>query len=600
MQSGINAAVVRIRDRDELLREACRLARHVGGYDHTSVSRVSPDGRKLVVWYESGGEERDQPREYAVSDGSEPDTSLVGRALRTGEITICADLMQSEPAVANREELIRQGYRSIVALPFIVDGQRLGVLTLCSRENHLVRDEELSLLQEIAANLSFALQFRQKEDAIQQLAYFDSLTGLAKRGLFCERLDELLRHGAGPAVRPTVVAFDVDRLSNVNDTYGRHVGDLLLRAVADRLKQQLDDEKRFGYLGGGTFAFAMPQQESSDESATALLESAVFHDPFDIEGRSLRVAFKSGIARYAHAGEDGNTLVQRAEAALKQAKASGEQYLHYQLQMHSEAAERLALEHRLRGALDDNQFVLHYQPQVNVETGRIEGVEALLRWNDPTSGLMPPARFLPLLESSGMIVSVGDWVLRKAAEDCRRWRLAGFAPLRVAVNVSALQIRRRTFVENALKAAAGCTSEGFGLDIEITETGLLQDIDGTSRKLRDLRAAGVRIAIDDFGTGYSSLGLLSKLPVDLLKIDRAFISGLPADRASVTLVSSIIGLASAFDLTTIAEGVESQSQLMLLRELNCHQSQGYYHSRPVPIEQIEAKFAYRNGEPVSA
>jgi EAL domain-containing protein (putative c-di-GMP-specific phosphodiesterase class I) len=244
--------------------------------------------------------------------------------------------------------------------------------------------------------------------------------------------------------------------------------------------------------------------------------------------------------------------------------------------------------------------VLHYQPQVSVETGRIEGVEALLRWNDPQSGLTAPARFLPLLESSGMIVSVGDWVMRKAAEDCRRWRLAGFAPLRVAVNVSALQIRRRTFVENALKAASGCTSEGFGLDIEITETGLLQDLDGTSRKLRELRAAGMRIAIDDFGTGYSSLGLLSKLPVDLLKIDRAFISGLPADRASVTLVSSIIGLASAFDLTTIAEGVESQSQLILLRELNCHQSQGYYHSRPVPVEQIEAKFAYRNGEPVSA
>jgi diguanylate cyclase (GGDEF)-like protein/PAS domain S-box-containing protein len=594
MQSGINAAVVRIRDRDELLREACRLAKHVGGYDHTSVSRVSPDGRKVVVWYESGSDERqNQPREYSISDGSEPDTSLVGRALRTGEITVCADLTKSEPVVANREELIRHGYRSIVALPFIVDGERLGALTLCSRENHLVRDEELSLLQEVAANLSFALQFRQKEDAIQQLAYFDSLTGLAKRGLFCERLDELLRHGAGPAVRPSVVAFDVDRLSNVNDTYGRHVGDLLLRAVADRLKQQLDDEKRFGYLGGGTFAFAMPQPESSDESATALLESAVFHDPFDIEGRSLRVAFKSGIARYAHAGEDGNTLVQRAEAALKQAKASGEQYLHYQLQMHSEAAERLALEHRLRGALDEDQFVLHYQPQVSVETGRIEGVEALLRWNDPQSGLMPPARFLPLLESSGMIVSVGDWVLRKAAEDCRRWRLAGFEPLRVAVNVSALQIRRRTFVENALKAAAGCTSDGFGLDIEITETGLLQDIDGTSRKLRELRAAGVRIAIDDFGTGYSSLGLLSKLPVDLLKIDRAFISGLPADRASVTLVSSIIGLASAFDLTTIAEGVESQSQLHLLRELNCHQSQGYYHSRPVPTEQIEAKFTLR-------
>jgi EAL domain-containing protein (putative c-di-GMP-specific phosphodiesterase class I) len=317
----------------------------------------------------------------------------------------------------------------------------------------------------------------------------------------------------------------------------------------------------------------------------------VFRDPFEIEGHTLRVSFKSGIARHAGTGEDGNTLVQRAEAALKQAKTSGEQYLHYQMQMHSELAERLSLEHRLRAALDEEQFVLYYQPQVNVLSGRIDGVEALLRWNDPQEGLVPPARFLPVLESSGMIVSVGDWVLRKAVEDCRRWQRLGLGPVRVAVNVSSLQVRRRTFVETVLKAATGWPADGYGVDIEITETGLLQDLEGTSRKLRELRNVGLRIAIDDFGTGYSSLGLLSKLPVDLLKIDRAFISGLPTDRASVTLVSSIIGLASAFNLTSIAEGVETPEQLALLRTLNCEQSQGYLHSRPVPVQQIEAMLA---------
>ncbi len=293
----------------------------------------------------------------------------------------------------------------------------------------------------------------------------------------------------------------------------------------------------------------LPLAETATRTPPCCSKRGVFREAFEIEGHTLRVSFKSGIARYAGVGEDGNTLVQRAEAALKQAKTSGEQYLHYQIQMHSELAERLSLEHRLRAALDEEQFVLFYQPQVNVVTGLIDGVEALLRWQDPQEGLVAPARFLPVLESSGMIVPVGDWVLRKAADDCRRWQRLGLGPVRVAVNVSALQVRRRTFVDSVLKAATGWAHEGYGVDIEITETGLLQDLEGTSRKLRELRSEGLRIAIDDFGTGYSSLGLLSKLPVDLLKIDRAFISGLPADRASVTLVSSIISLASAFNLT---------------------------------------------------
>jgi EAL domain-containing protein (putative c-di-GMP-specific phosphodiesterase class I) len=230
---------------------------------------------------------------------------------------------------------------------------------------------------------------------------------------------------------------------------------------------------------------------------------------------------------------------------------------------------------------------------VDVASGRIGSVEALLRWNDPDRGIREPAEFLAVLESSGMIVPVGEWVLERAAMDCRRWQSSGLPPLRVAVNVSALQIRRRNFVEAVLKQVNGWPGEGFGIDLEITETGLLQDLEATSRKLRELRRAGLRIAIDDFGTGYSSLALLSKLPVDLLKIDRSFIRGLPSDRASLTLVSSIIGLASAFDLTAVAEGVETAAQLSLLTRFGCHQTQGYLHSRPLPTGDLEKLLAQR-------
>lgn len=598
MQSAINSAVVRVGDPDELLREAARIAHEVGAYDRVVVFRVSGDRRRATSWHwlGPGASSPENPVELELGDGTEPDTNLIARSLRTREIVI-ADLTASEPPVLVRGELLRLGLRSIVALPLIVDGAPRAAFALASREADVVGEEELRLLQDITANLSFALRYRQQEDAAQYLTAFDPLTGLAKRVLFCQRLDQRLGERASLESAPTVVAFDLMHLRKVNDSFGRHVGDLLLQQVAKRLKYHIADDERIGYLGGGTFVLVLPQEEASAESVTTLLENTVFRAPFRIEGRALRPSFRSGIARSPADGEDGNTLTQRAEAALHQAKEAGEQYVHYQIEMHSEIAERLALERRLRAALDERQLVLHYQPQVSVATGRIEAVEALLRWQDPERGLVFPGQFLSVLESSGMIVAVGEWVLRQAAEDCLRWRRMGLAPVRVAVNVSAQQIRRRTFVDQVLAAAQPCFAERCGIDLEITETGLLHDVDGASRKLRELRAAGLRIALDDFGTGYSSLGLLSKLPVDLVKIDRSFITGLPDDNASVTLVSSVIGLASAFGLKVVAEGVETAAQLRMLREMGCDQSQGYLHSRPVASEQLEELLRQQGGAP---
>jgi len=319
----------------------------------------------------------------------------------------------------------------------------------------------------------------------------------------------------------------------------------------------------------------------------------VFAQSFLIEGRSVRVSCHSGVARYRIDAEDGGTLVQKAEAALKHAKETGEQYLHYKLEMRSEIAERMVLEHRLREAIDEQQFEIYYQPQVNIVSGHIESLEALLRWNHPQHGLMLPARFLPVLESSGLIIPVGKWVVQRALQDCDRWRRVGLRPVRVAVNVSAVQFRGRDFIDFMLDLVKDWPRDprGFGIDLEITETALLQDIDGAGRQLRELRAAGIRVALDDFGTGYSSLGLLSKLPVDLLKIDRSFVKGLPGDHTSMTLTRTIIGLASAFGLLTVAEGVETADQFKLLRLLNCDQSQGYFHCPPVSVRRIDQLLA---------
>jgi EAL domain-containing protein (putative c-di-GMP-specific phosphodiesterase class I) len=257
------------------------------------------------------------------------------------------------------------------------------------------------------------------------------------------------------------------------------------------------------------------------------------------------------------------------------------------------AEPRLALEHKLREAIDEQQFELYYQPQVNIRTGHIETLEALLRWNDPEQGVVLPGRFLPALESSGLIIPLGQWVVQRAVQDCQRWQRLGLRPVRVAVNVSAVQLRGRAFTDFMLDVVKDWprNPRGFGIDLEITETTLLQDIDGAGRLLRELRAAGIRIALDDFGTGYSSLALLSKLPVDLLKIDRSFVKGLPGDPTSMTLTRTIIELASAFGLLTVAEGVETAEQLEVLRMMNCDQSQGYFHCPPMSVRKIDPLLA---------
>jgi diguanylate cyclase (GGDEF)-like protein len=397
----------------------------------------------------------------------------------------------------------------------------------------------------------------------------------------------------GPEETPTVAVLDIDHLHGFNDSFGRHFGDLLLQQVAERLRQHAGSDERVGDLGGGRFVLVEPTSGSPDREIALLLENEVFAEPFSIDGRSVRVSCHSGVAQHGSHGDDGSTLVQKAEAALKHAKETGKKYLHYKLAMRSEAAERLALEHKLREAIDAQQFELYYQPQFNIVTGRIESLEALLRWNDPEQGLVLPGRFLPVLESSGLIIPVGEWVMQQAARDCDRWRGLGVRPVRVAVNVSAVQFRSGTFTDFvlALLEDRPHDPQGFGLDLEITETALLQDIDGAGRQLRELRAAGIRIALDDFGTGYSSLGLLSRLPVDMLKIDHSFVKGLPDDCTSMTLTRTIIGLAAAFGLQTIAEGVETAEQLKLLRLLNCDTSQGYLHCPPVQLLEIDRLLA---------
>jgi EAL domain-containing protein (putative c-di-GMP-specific phosphodiesterase class I) len=314
--------------------------------------------------------------------------------------------------------------------------------------------------------------------------------------------------------------------------------------------------------------------------------SALFSEPLPVAGQSIPVFVKCGIA-LVEGKQDADTVLQNAEAALHKARATGVRHLKYHSGMNSEVAEQLALEHRLRGALEREEFTLLYQPQFERTTGRLLGAEALIRWADPNRGMLPPAVFLPMLESTGLIVPTGEWVLQRAGEDCRRWLRHGLGPVRIAVNVSPIQLNRRGFAEQ-LFALTGLAGWGaFTLEVEITEQALMEEGAHLIEVLETLRAAGVRVAVDDFGTGYSSLARLSRLPVDVLKIDASFTSGLSHDPSSHAVIATIVALARSLDLRTVAEGVETPEQLQMLEALGCNELQGYLLGAPVSAPEFE-------------
>lgn len=596
MLSGVNALMLRTRQPEEMLQEACRLFVSVGGYAVAIIALKQPDARTTQTAATGTDPVQTEQFRALVVESVDQDVSVIGQVLRTGKSHICKDTGEfptlARPTAAVQETKLQP----IVVLPIFLEKTAVGVLVVAAPDAGSLGEEELGMLREVASNLSFALQYLQKDSRVRFLSHFDAQTGLAKRSLFCKRVDrkltQLNRNIAGLAI----AIIDIEHLSVINDSFGRHTGDLLLQHVADRLRERFQHTQLLAHLGGGTFAAAL-EVEGPSGALEALRDhiDGVFAEYFEIDERKLPVTVKSGLAIHPENGKDADALVMNAEAALRNAKARGERALHYNAEAHSEAMAKLALEHKLRLAMEREQFELYYQPKVNVKMRTIEGVEALIRWRDPEIGLVSPAAFLPLLEATGLIVEVGDWVLRQASADCQRWRRDGLPGVRVAVNVSPLQLNHHEFLQRFFEVTQSWADPSCGLDVEIIEGMLLGDSDAAVRKLERLRAAGVRIAVDDFGTGYSSLSRLSELPIDTLKIDRCFISRLPDDRSGRTLVSTIISLARAFNMTVVAEGVETEQQIGALWSMGCDEAQGYLLSPPVPCDEVAQLLAHGKG-----
>jgi diguanylate cyclase (GGDEF)-like protein len=589
MLSGINARIVGERDRTRLLQEACRIAVEAGGF-RMSWAALADDATARLAVVGSNGTDDAYLRLLPLSlDPAAGDAfGLAGRAA-VGRRPVVVHDVAADAKITLRAEARARGLHSAALVPVLVGDRAAGVLALYATEVGFFNDEEVKLLSELAADLSLALEHIEKSEQVDYLALYDPLTGLANRSLFVERLAQNMRAAADEGRKVGVAVLDLERFKTINDSLGRQAGDALLKQVAQRFGGFAEEHTHLARLDRDHFA-VMVSGLTTEEQAARLTEQRLkecFGPPYVVGGTELRISAKVGIALYPGDGDDAETLLRNAESALKNAKASAEKYLFYTAQMSGRVAERLTLENKLKLALEREEFVLHYQPKIGLESGRLAGVEALIRWQNPDLGLVPPGKFIPLLEETGLILEAGAWALKRAAADYRRWAEAGLAPPRVAVNVSPIQLRRKNFVATVEEALRG-GGAAAGIDLEITESLIMEDIESNIGKLKAIRALGLSIAIDDFGTGYSSLAYLAKLPVQTLKIDRSFIITMLKDADTMLLVRTIISLAHSLRLKVVAEGVDDEEQAKALRLLQCDEMQGYLYSKPLPFEELSA------------
>jgi len=594
MVSAINALGLKVRDRDDLFASSCRIAVEHGEFMMAWIGMVEGGGSHILPVAWAGTDDAVMSRikaHFSSSAGALQGTTLAARVIREQTTVVTNDVLKDTAPVFGAMHA-RSGIRSIAGLPLVVADKAIGVFMLYTSKPEFFDAAGMLLLAELAANVAFAIAYIENQERLDRFAYYDALTGLANRNLFIDRLTQHLISAAGGGHKLAVFLIDLERFRKFNDSLGRPAGDTLLKQVAEWLAQTSGNVNLMSRVDADHFALVMPivRHESDVQTFLERRIAAFLNHPFRVNDVVYRIAAKVGVVLFPDDGADADTLFKNAEAAVKKCKVSGDRFLFYAQKMNETVPGSLGIENRLRHALDQQQFVLHYQPKVHLATGKLTGAEALIRWNDPHTGLVAPDKFIPILEATGLIHEVGRWALQQAISDHLRWRRAGLAAVRIAVNVSPLQLRHRGFVAQIEHAVAIEEGAASGLELEITESVIMEDVNRSIASLLAIRALGITVAIDDFGIGFSSLSYLAKLPIDTLKIDRSFVVDMVSDGGSATLVSVIINLAHALRLNVVAEGVATEEQLRQLRLLHCDEMQGFLYGRPVPVEAFEQKY----------
>jgi diguanylate cyclase (GGDEF)-like protein/PAS domain S-box-containing protein len=588
VSSGINSAIVRIADRGTLLRETCRIAAELGRFDMVWVAELDDVAKQVrpVAWTGFSDEAAGAVSWASIITAK----GTLGEAIATRRAAVRNDIGLLPSGLLGKEA-VTAGHLSSVCMPLIVDDRVVGLVSLFAAGRGFFDADEMALLDEMAADVSFGLQSIAQREKVEYLSYYDAVTGLPNRALFIDRAGQQMRSRGGEPMMVALILLNLERFRHINDAFGRRGGDELLNLVAQRLEKAFRGKDYIARIGADGFG-AVVRGIRDAEAVVRIVEDQVldcFREPYLLDDRELRVGAKAGVALYPADGGDADTLFRNAEAALKRARDSGDRYLFYAAEMNARAAQVLSLETRLRVAVEQRQFVLHYQPKVGLGSGkdRVCGLEALIRWQEPGGELVPPGIFIPLLEETGLILEVGRWVLAQALADHRDWTARGIAVPRIAVNVSPIQLQQRDFAELVIGAVNQAGGRPGALELEVTESLLMKDVQESIRKLSVLRGVGIHIAMDDFGTGYSSLSYIARLPINSVKIDRSFITGMATSPQDMAIVTTIIALGHSLNLRVVAEGVETHAQAQLLALLKCDEAQGYLYSKPLPAGKIE-------------
>lgn len=438
------------------------------------------------------------------------------------------------------------------------------------------------------------------EEKIHQLAYYDLVTGLPNRGMFLERLHQTLAQAQRDRDKVNLLFLDLDNFKDVNDTQGHDVGDILLRSVAERLSTCMRDSDVLARLGGDEFVVVCPSV-ATQENVAAVVQRilAVFTKPFDIEGRQIYTSASIGIAVYPDDSQDASSLFRCADTAMYQAKNDGRaQFRFFSAELNQKIMQRVALENSLRQGLAKQEFFLHYQPLWDLKTSKMASVEVLLRWQSSEYGLMQPATFISLLEDSGLIDSVGEWVLRTACNQLREWNISENQELKMAVNVSVKQMKNPQFMEMITTIIKETGINPNNLELEFTESVVMENAENTVETFRRLKEMGIQLSIDDFGTGYSSLNYLKHFPVNRIKIDKSFVADVNRNQSDAAIIEAIVSMAQSLNLRVVAEGVENSDQLHCLAKLGCDEVQGFYLAMPMHAESLSDNLCKKHGKTV--
>jgi len=589
--SQTNQCIVRCSSRDELFQTICEIAVKFGHFRMAWIGLVD-EAKQTIVPIEWAGEGFGYLNGLRIStDPTSPfNSGPVGQAATTGLSRIANDVSTSSEATPCYARASEFGLKSLAAFPLFTKDRVIGTLNLCSGDVGFFTQDLIALLDEMALDITHALDRFESEADLAFFSHYDPITSLPNRLLGKDRMERAMVNADRKRCKAALLDFDIDHFKRVNESLGHSVGDALLKAVVERLRGCIRETDTFSRVAGNEFMIALSDihdPEAINRVVAHILEKMI--PSFRIDGLELSVSVSVGIAVYPDDGSDFDMLLRRAETAMSHAKDAGRNtYRFFAEQMNTDANEYLRVLNDLRKGLERGEFTLHYQPQISLADNRVVGAEALIRWNHPDLGFLPPGRFIPIAEDSGLIVEIGAWVLREACRQAVIWREAGHCDVIVAVNLSAVQFQRDDLLESVGQALAQSGLHPSGLELELTESILIKNTKNVLSTVKRLKALGVKLSIDDFGTGYSSLAYLKRFDLDKLKIDQSFVRDIATDPDNDMIVKAIVQLARGLGIKTIAEGVEDVQNLNVIRQHGCDEVQGYHFAKPMPPEQFKA------------